>query len=241
MKRQRHGFTLIELLVVISIIAVLIALLLPAVQSAREAARRAQCTNNLKQIGLALHNYEASYGCLPPAAITDKAGTPLLSWRVLILPFLDSSMLRFDIHYDEAWDSPHNVRQLEKMPYVFACPSDMALQPGMTGYQAIIGHNTAFARDSRPVSFAEITDGLSQTLIISESTHSVPWTKPEDLRFDTKLGVLVLSSHHGYHNNGFNGLFADGSVRFLKNSINPDVIRALVTRNGSEKVSEESY
>jgi prepilin-type processing-associated H-X9-DG protein len=218
-----------------------IALFLPALRSTREAARRAQCTNNLKQIGLALQNYESAYGCLPPAAITDEAGTPLLSWRVLILPFLDSSMLRFDLRYDEPWDSPHNLKLLERMPYVYTCPSDMSLQPGMTGYQAIIGHNTAFARDSRPVPFGEITDGLSQTLMISESTHTVPWTKPEDVRFDTKLGVLVLSSHHGYHNNGFNALFADGSVRFLKSSIDPDVIRALATRNGNEKVSSDNY
>jgi len=86
--QRRPGFTLIELLVVIAIIAVLVALLLPAVQQAREAARRAQCKNNLKQIGLALHNYHDAFGCFPPVASTDAQGNPLLSWRVALLPYL---------------------------------------------------------------------------------------------------------------------------------------------------------
>src|SRR2546421_2830108 len=107
---SRYGFTLIELLVVISIIAVLIALLLPAVQSAREAARRAQCTNNLKQIAIAMHNFHNQRSHFPAAAITDKQGQPLLSWRVAILPYLgdEEAALYQKFHLHEPWDSPHN-------------------------------------------------------------------------------------------------------------------------------------
>lgn len=218
-----------------------IALLLPAQRSAREAARRAQCTNNLKQIGLAMHNYHSVNDCLPPVAITDKNGRPLLSWRVAILPYLESNSLYSQFHLDEPWDSPHNLALLEPMPGVYACPSDRTLKPGMTGYQVVVGPNTAFTPDFKPVSFAQITDGLTSTLLVGESQRPVPWTKPEDLRLNTPLPLAGLGSHHGYHNNGFNALFADGSVRFLKNSIVPNILRGLITRNGDEVLSADSY
>jgi len=109
MRHHRHGFTLIELLVVIAIIAVLIALLLPAVQQAREAARRTQCKNNLKQIGLALHNYNSTYNRFPNAKIFDPSATQCqgwimgnsLSWRVMILPYTDSAPLYNSINMSE--------------------------------------------------------------------------------------------------------------------------------------------
>ena len=88
----------------------MIALLLPAVQSAREAARRAQCSNNLKQIGLAFHNYHDSYGCLPPAYIPDGNGQPMHSWRVLILPFVEQSPLYDQYDFDEPWNGPNNSK-----------------------------------------------------------------------------------------------------------------------------------
>ena len=88
---------------------------------------------------------------------------------------------------------------------------------------------------------ADFTDGTSNTILVVEAKEAVPWTKPEDLPLDMSLPLTGLGSHHGYHNNGFNALFADGSVRFLKSSINPSVLGALVTRNGNETVSSEDY
>jgi prepilin-type processing-associated H-X9-DG protein len=218
-----------------------ILLFLPAVRSAREAARRAQCTSNLKQIGLALHNYENVYGCLPPAAITGKNGKRLLSWRVAILAFMDSSSLYAKFHLDEPWDSPHNLALLDELPLLYACPSDLTRKPGMTGYVAVLGPETAFTSDLSLVRIADITDGTAGTLLISESLRTVPWTKPDDLSLEFIRSPNGLGSHHGYHNNGFNAVFADGSVRFLKSSIDHVVLRALCTRNGNENISSDDY
>src|SRR6476469_182788 len=100
---KRSAFTLVKLLVVIAIIGVLVALLLPAVQAAREAARRMQCSNHLKQIGLALQNYHDTFGSLPPAYLADSQGKPIHSWRVLILPFLENTTLYDRYSFDEPW------------------------------------------------------------------------------------------------------------------------------------------
>ncbi len=99
------------------------ALLLPAVQAAREAARRAQCVNNLKQIGLALHNYHDTTNGFPAAAITSKDGKPLLSWRVAILPYIEQQELYNQFHLNEPWDSPHNKTLIARMPVAYNCPS----------------------------------------------------------------------------------------------------------------------
>ena len=127
-KRSRsRGFTLIELLVVIAIIAVLIALLLPAVQQAREAARRTQCKNNMKQMGLALFNYESSHSVFPPARI-DLSGPPgpalyQTSWTTLCLPYLDQTPLYGLYNFNLTWDDPLNVPATSAKLAVFICPS----------------------------------------------------------------------------------------------------------------------
>jgi prepilin-type N-terminal cleavage/methylation domain-containing protein len=125
-KSIRPGFTLIELLVVIAIIAVLIALLLPAVQQAREAARRSQCKNNLKQIGLAIHNYESSFTMIPPAVCIGLTGTTGNNgaWSVhgRILPYLDQAGLQNLVDPTTAWDFQMSISGI-KIP-VYSCPSD---------------------------------------------------------------------------------------------------------------------
>ncbi|WP_437201763.1 DUF1559 family PulG-like putative transporter [Planctomicrobium sp. SH664] len=128
----RRGFTLIELLVVMAIIAVLIALLLPAVQQAREAARRSQCKNNLKQIGLALHNYHDTHNAFPPGwiGVTNRAakfdGESGFSWATLVLPYLDQGPLYKSLRFTEPMDSAHNRLLLNQPLTVFRCPSAIA-------------------------------------------------------------------------------------------------------------------
>jgi prepilin-type N-terminal cleavage/methylation domain-containing protein/prepilin-type processing-associated H-X9-DG protein len=129
---RRRGFTLIELLVVIAIIAVLISLLLPAVQSAREAARRAQCTNNMKQIGLAMHNYHDQMGSYPPGCIS-LAGNPWgaqtseLGWRAMILPQMEGINVYNSINFSISSNQINNGAQFTSYNTVFSswlCPSD---------------------------------------------------------------------------------------------------------------------
>ena len=167
--KNRQGFTLIELLVVIAIIAMLIALLLPAVQQAREAARRSQCRNNLKQLGLALHNYHDAHstfpagyysygtsdGTGPPSAMIDPTtwdASPGWGWGAMLLPYLDQSPLYNLINTDLAcWDSSHTVPVSTTLP-VFLCPSssggdDPFLVQDQTGAALVInGNQIEFAR-----------------------------------------------------------------------------------------------
>jgi prepilin-type N-terminal cleavage/methylation domain-containing protein len=230
----KRAFTLIELLVVIAIIGVLIGLLLPAVQAAREAARRMQCSNNLKQIGLALHNYADTYNnTFPPAYTTDKSGKPGLSWRVLILPYLEEQDLYKQFHLDEPWDSEHNKALVAKIPRVYVSPN-YAGPPGRTNYLGIGGERGVLG-GKNGVSFAQIIDGSSNTIMVVEASNAsaVEWTKPDPFVPDTANPTKGLT---GLRPGGFNALFADASVRFIAEKITPQLLNALFTYNGGEAV-----
>jgi prepilin-type processing-associated H-X9-DG protein len=212
--------------------------LLPAVQSAREAARRAQCTNNLKQIGLALNNYESAHGNFPAPAITGKDGRPLLSWRVAILPFLEQGPLYEKFHLDEPWDSPHNKALIPDMPTVFICPSRPTAEPGTTTYRGFTGPGALF-ESGKQTRLAEITDGTSNTILAVESREAVPWTKPEDLKYDPDAKPSLYGAGSP-HPGGFQVLLASGSVLAVGETIDPTAFRALITRNGGEIVTPDT-
>lgn len=122
-RSRRSGFTLIELLVVIAIIAILIALLLPAVQQAREAARRTQCRNHMKQIGLAIHNYESTHTVFPPARLTRGSDTKYVSWGVMILPYIDQAPLYNQYNSNWRWNDPGNQAIINTIIPAYTCPS----------------------------------------------------------------------------------------------------------------------
>lgn len=129
--RKRGGFTLIELLVVIAIIAVLISLLLPAVQQAREAARRSQCRNNLKQIGLAMHNYESTYGCFPPGGIGSGASSnsPAASAFVVMLAYLEQNSTYNQYNFNVVYTDPANQAVTAQRIAAYLCPSMNIARP----------------------------------------------------------------------------------------------------------------
>jgi prepilin-type processing-associated H-X9-DG protein len=212
-----------------------IALLLPAVQQAREAARRTQCMNNLKQIGLALHNYASAWGSFPPAYIADESGRPMHSWRVLILPFIEQDQIYQQYDFSEPWDGPNNSRLLARMPPVYACPSTP--NPGTnTAYVGVFGEHCIF-RGDKPVSFREIMDGTSNTLMVGEATHaSIPWMKPVDVDITAHPSIGDPDGFSSFHVGGANFLLADGAVRFISQTINPLTLKALFTRDGGEVI-----
>jgi prepilin-type N-terminal cleavage/methylation domain-containing protein/prepilin-type processing-associated H-X9-DG protein len=192
---SRRGFTLIELLVVIAIVAILVALLLPAVQQAREAARRTQCRNHLKQIGLAMFNYESSYSCLPPGnmGVGDwSLAFSGISAHARLLPFMDQTSVYNMVNFSAAWSDASNAAALQMNIPTFRCPSDTDGLPaalgGRNNYYANVGTNLLFAipptdpanpnfgmpepnglftRDRR-IRIADITDGTSNTSAFSE-------------------------------------------------------------------------
>src|SRR5262245_17493413 len=208
---RNRGFTLIELLVVIAIIAILIGLLLPAVQKIREAASRMKCSNNLKQLGLALHNYHDTYGKLPPALVNDGTEYPptgyhaYWSWMALAMEFYEQSNLyrqadtwAHGTTYPYQWwpwggfwlspPSPPNPALSVLLP-VFQCPADNrvfqtidggGMMVALTSYLGVGGIRSDYATDksgiflaNRRVKFADILDGLSNTLMVGERPPSV--------------------------------------------------------------------
>jgi prepilin-type N-terminal cleavage/methylation domain-containing protein len=315
----RPAFTLVELLVVIAIIAVLIGLLLPAVQKVREAAARASCQNNLKQLGLAVHNYHTDYGLFPVNRCLGcyESGwefsehfevAPQWSWLALLLPYIEQDNLyrKGNIPNSTLLDSG----VIDSPVKTFFCPSDQAgsiqtwvdnqymvgVRLALTNYKGVSGgcslHNGPYPLSTVvydpafgpacgpnsdgifwertwrwPLSFASVTDGLSNTLMIGEDVF-IPYDpfvkastygnahfsgnswafagestlccgtppnvkRPEDLRSDLANSYGFKSRHVG----GVQFALADGSVRFITNSIAPDLYHGLGTISGGEVVS----
>jgi prepilin-type N-terminal cleavage/methylation domain-containing protein/prepilin-type processing-associated H-X9-DG protein len=200
--REASGFTLIELLVVIAIIAVLIALLLPAVQAAREAARRIQCTNNLKQLGLGLHNYESIAGTLPPSLVLKGVGNTVQwfgGWSVhgRVLPFLEQGVIFNSINFATHYETPVNWTVSRQTVSIFICPSEIRPEPlvegeiqyGVSSYGWCMGdwyvwggfgsgspNRSAFG-PNRSRRFADFGDGLSNTLVAAEVVTYQPYLR----------------------------------------------------------------
>jgi hypothetical protein len=203
-----------------------------------EAKRRMESVNNLKQLALATVNYsDTNRGFFPAHALYSTDGKPLLSWRVLILPYLDQEKLYKEFRLDEPWDSDHNKKLLAKMPKVF-------LQPGSpagtteTFYQAFVGKGASFEGKAGVRYPASFTDGTSNTILYVEAAKGVPWTKPADLAFDPDP-KKPLPKLGGHFRGGFNVAMCDVSVRFISKQVSDQTLRAAITRNGGEVLGQD--
>lgn len=216
---------------------VLVGLLLPAVQAARASARRMSSVNNMRQIGLAMHNHYDVYRTLP-GNIVDKNGKALLSWRVKILPFIEEQALYDQFHLDEPWDSEHNIKLLNLMPDIYVDPKTET-QPGMTVYQRPTGEKLIMNSDAGGT-FREITDGTSNTILAVETLPdtATAWTKPEDVSIDIDKPKSKLFDGKRA---GFNALLADGSALYLGDDIDASLLKALLTARGGEVADRSEF
>lgn len=198
-RRGIRGFTLIELLVVIAIIAILLSLMLPAVQHAREAARRTQCRNNMSQIGLALHNYEMAFEFLPPGTvnatgpIVNEASGYHMSWIAQCLPMIDQSSVYSLIDFNEGAYADVNAKARQLQMEVFSCPSDYSFKYSVPDLGATVASSYAgcFSGQDQPISdpadgvmfmnsavaYDQIRDGLSRTILVGEKVN--PRSSPD--------------------------------------------------------------
>lgn len=223
------------------LVAALTMAAVPAVQAARDAARRSSCNCNLKQIGLGLQNYADVYKSFPPAYVTDERGNRMHSWRVLILPFIEAKPLYDMYDFSEPWNGPNNRRLAQWMPHVYRCPSDDLSRPGETSYAAIDGPGTVFS-GSKGSAFTDIKDGTSNTLAVVEAVGAgMDWMEPRDIPFSSLKGGVMASMKPGIasrHKGACMASFCDGHVYGLSSAIPVKTLQALATRAGGEAIPD---
>ena len=253
------GFTLVELLVVIAIIGILIGILLPAVQAVREAARRTQCANNLKQIGLALHNHHAAKQEFPIGTVewrpSNDSSKRQLAWSVFLLPYLEQQNVFDQLDLMQAFDAADNAIGASTVLSVYLCPSSIREddQPegrGACDFGGIFGERITSPNNppkgvmliDRAISIRDIKDGTSHTLIVAEDSKSpdAQWINGRnifDQAFPINQAPAFENDIRSEHPGGADGVFCDGSVRFLSESLDDELLAAICTRALGEVVS----
>lgn len=204
----------------------------------RAAAGRMKSTNNLKQLAIAMHMYMDGNKGRFPADIVDKNGKALLSWRVRLLPYVEQEILYKQFRLDEPWDSEHNKSLIAKMPDVFKSPAQKS-PAGTTTYLGPFGEGYLFRpkANGEGLRINDIQDGTSLTIMFVEVADSaaIEWTRPGDWSPDVKDPTKALIGHYP---DGFTAAFCDGSVRYIKKTIDAKTLLALLTTAGNEPIGD---
>lgn len=203
----------------------------------RDAANRTRSQNNLKQVVLAVQNYASTnQDRLPPAALQDEEGQPLLSWRVILLPYLEQESLYKEFKLDQPWDSPHNIKLLPRMPMVFNLPGADAKQRYLTFYRTFVGPGTLYPNPdgSSTYKIDDVPDGTSNTIFVVEAGEAVPWTKPEELAYSPKKPLPQMHSRRGTTGSFFLAGMLDGSVRAVSKTVSEQTLRHAIEANDGQ-------
>ncbi len=222
-------------------------ILMPTTSYPREAMYRSTCKNNLKKIMLALDNYHQTYGAFPPAFVADENGKPMHSWRVLLLPFVDQAPLYREYDFDKPWDNPENLKLLDQMPDIYACPSHHSRdeKPNATSYVAVVGPNTAW-QGSNSTKLSEFKDGTSNTIMLVEfNSENIPWTTPRDVTLNRAVDILSSTDTEAFDGHRSEDFFhryyfgrhvalADGSVQFAPFGSDRKLCRELLILNDGQ-------
>jgi hypothetical protein len=237
-----------EIVAVVLILVMLYYLVIPSVAKVRYPSERMKISNDLKQIGIAMHSYHDATGHLPGAnaPYPDPKGSGQkypASWRILIIPFVEATDYQTGYRFDEPWDGPNNIGLLARMPRFLRHPKADSEQtpPGYTHYRIIVSRPdakpSALFTDGLPgPKLKEIPDGTSGTIMIVEAEEAVPWTMPEVLLYDRNQPLPRLGGHLGKF---FLAVLADGSVKSFRSDMPEHKLRAWITKDGGEPVGDE--
>lgn len=234
------------LLLALPLSVVSCCLLLPGWGHHRSTYDRMECSNKLKQIAIALHNYHDTYKTFPPAFIADADGKPMHSWRTLIIPLIESSPIPWDYDFDQPWDSPHNLQFAGEFAGErrrnYACPvHGRHTDEPLTSYVAVVGPGTAW-QGSKAMSRADFVDGTSNTLFVLEvDSPTIHWMEPRDVSYEEAKKLMTanhnLNSPHRFesflysYDSGRQAAIADASVRFLEDGLPPHIAQGILLRN----------